>query len=120
MKRAHQTSAGIVPARSERRRMGRIVPPDHIQCALAGNAVRLEPKDVSATGIAVWCKAALAVGRDYDLIITLDEFTLPRRARVVHCRRDHDGRWLIGLRFLENDGKIDELIRLIATEFRPE
>jgi len=96
-----------------------VVPPDRIQCELKGRGATLRLKDVSASGIALWSSGALAIGRDYDLVITLDHFTLGRRARVIHCTRD--GRnWLVGLKFLENDGLVDELIKLMATEFRPQ
>ena len=118
MRRGREVITGLIPPRSERRRVTRVMPPGHIRCELAGRGAKLQPKDVSATGIAVWSSQALAIGRDYDLEIGLDDFMLPRRARVVHCTRAKDRRWLVGLKFLENDGRIDELIKLIATEFR--
>ena len=121
MKRTQQRiSRELVPPRYERRGGHRLVPPHGVRCELSGRGAKLVPKDVSATGIAVWSSAALAIGRDYDLVITLEDFTLPRRARVVHCTREKDRGWLVGLKFLDGDGRINELIQMVATEFRPE
>jgi hypothetical protein len=70
--------------------------------------------------MALWTNKALAIGREFEVTIKLGAFTLSRRARIVHSCKDNT-RWVTGLTFVArrgDDGKIDELIKLMATEFR--
>ena len=111
----------LFPPRTERRGAARVVPPEHIRCELTGRKATICPKDISVTGIAVWADVKLPVGRNYEIAISLDSFSLTRRVRVIYSKADGTERWLVGMSFLtgaEEDVDLDQLIRLIATEFR--
>ena len=113
----------LAAPRHERRGERRLPAPNALRCTLSGLRAKLIVKDVSASGLAVWANMPLPVGREYDLTIKLAGFALSRRARIVHCKCKGTTEWLTGLTFVstsDDDGKIDELIKLMATEFRAE
>ena len=120
-KDAQHLKLELFPPRTERRGAPRVVPPEHIRCELTRRKAHIRPKDISATGIAVWADVKLPVGRAYEVEISLDTFSLTRGVRVVYCKTEGADRWLVGMTFLpaaEDDANLDQLIRLIATEFR--
>lgn len=113
--------SAVFPPRSDRRGAIRIVPPTEVRCELKGRAGSMLAKDISVSGIGVWRNAPLRAGIDHEMTITLGTFTLRRRARTVYSRKEAPGRWLLGLKFLpetQDDGKLEALIGLLATEFR--
>lgn len=121
-KRVRVRKPDLFPPRRERRGAHRIAAPPDIRCELAEQSGSVQPKNISASGIAVWHDAPLPAGTDYELTITFGSVSLRRRARIMYARKDGSERWLLGLKFLaqpDDDGQIDELIKMLATEFRP-
>ena len=120
-KEAQHLKLELFPPRTERRGAPRVVPPEHIQCELTRRKATIRAKDISVTGMAVWADVKLPVGRSYEVAISLGTFNLTRAVRVVYCKADGTERWLVGMTFLpaaEDDVNLDQLIRLMATEFR--
>ena len=120
-KHAQHLKLELFPPRTERRGASRVVPPEHIRCELTNRKATVRPKDISVSGIAVWVDVKLPVGRHYEIVITLDALSVTRRVRAVYCKTDGTDRWLVGMKFLpatEDEVNLDQLIRLMATEFR--
>jgi len=106
---------------TSRRHNPRLGPPTHLRCSLKDLYVRCVPRDISAGGLSILSDLALREGDIHEVTLTLDDLRVVKFAKVIHCRAEGQGQWIVGLAFLnvQREGAtVGELLERIAPELR--
>src|SRR5690242_8633687 len=82
---------------TSRRRVVRFEPQPNLRIAIAGTAARLAMQDIGTGGVGVLSDLPLKRGALLEVTLTLGAVVVKIQARAVHCRRQADGRWMLGL-----------------------
>ena len=105
------------PLGTSRRQYMRFSPPPGLTCSVAGSSTQFVIRDISVGGLALWSDRPLDRDSIHQLILRLGSLVVETGARAAHCKRQDDGRWIIGMAFAAEpttEPTIEELIDLIA------
>ena len=91
--------AANTPATSRRQEV-RLEPPPQLICAVTGSSAKFHVRDISIGGLALWSSMPLRRDAPHEFCLTYRGLTVIRSGRAVHCKRQNDGRWILGVSFL--------------------
>jgi hypothetical protein len=75
-------------------------------------------RDISVGGLALVSSLPLRRDAVHEMQLTLGKLAVTVQAKAVHCRRQNDGRWLLGIAFQPSRQKgptIEQLIDAVTT-----
>ena len=106
-----------------RRQAVRINAPPNLTVTLPNQNLVARVVDIGSGGIGLAASAALPPGTAHDLHLQIGPERAHCSATVVHCRRQQNGSWLIGMAFVKDErvGQVECLLDLLAgnlIEFR--
>ena len=102
---------------TSRRQGMRFSPPPGLVCTISGTTARFIVRDLSEGGLALWSDRPLTRGWVHDITLKLGDLMVVTRGRAAHCKKLDDGRWLVGVSFVQEQTKeptVEQLIDVIA------
>ena len=114
-KRRGKVSSPSIPIR--RRREMRFAPPPQLTCTVLGTPAKVEVRDISVGGLALWTPQPLKPGVTYKLSLQIGKLTVMLSARPTHIKPQDDCRWVVGMAFVDGPTTspgIEELLDVIA------
>ena len=97
---------------SSRRRAVRLEAPANLTVELTGKQIDVQVVDIGAGGLGLVTSRAIERGASYIVGLRLGDVVVSCGARAAHCRRRDDGRWVVGLAFVQ-DERLEMVERIV-------